>query len=154
MNKIVLYLCFFLLFGCAGFEPLFSSKNISYYIVEIENINKNDVTKKISKKLSVYKKNTSSEKGYLLKLSADMNNIIVSKDAKGQVSSYKMIVNVNLEVLDNYSTSPIINVIKFSKNFIYQDQKNKFEQKQYKNDILENLINKISQEIVIKLQSL
>ena len=144
---------FFLLFGCAGFEPLFSSKNISYYIIEIENINKNDVTKKISKKLSVYKKNTNSEKGYLLKLSADTRNIIVSKDAKGQVSSYKMIVDVNLEVLSNNSTLPI-SVIKLTKDFIYQDQKNKFEQKQYKKDILENLIDKISQEIVIKLQSL
>tara|TARA_B110001452_G_scaffold70797_1_gene57152 strand:+ start:274 stop:735 length:462 start_codon:yes stop_codon:yes gene_type:complete len=153
MNKIILYFCFFLLFGCAGFEPLFSSKNISYYIIEIENINKNDVTKKISKKLSVYKKNTNSEKGYLLKLSADTRNIIVSKDAKGQVSSYKMIVDVNLEVLSNNSTLPI-SVIKLTKDFIYQDQKNKFEQKQYKKDILENLIDKISQEIVIKLQSL
>ena len=142
-----------MLFGCAGFEPLFSSKNISYYIIEIENINKNDVTKKISKKLSVYKKNTNSEKGYLLKLSADTRNIIVSKDAKGQVSSYKMIVDVNLEVLSNNSTLPI-SVIKLTKDFIYQDQKNKFEQKQYKKDILENLIDKISQEIVIKLQSL
>ena len=153
MNKIILYFCFFLLFGCAGFEPLFSSKNISYYIIEIENINKNDVTKKISKKLSVYKKNTNSEKGYLLKLSADTRNIIVSKDAKGQVSSYKMIVDVNLEVLSNNSTLPI-SVIKLTKDFIYQDQKNKFEQKQKKKDILENLIDKISQEIVIKLQSL
>jgi outer membrane lipopolysaccharide assembly protein LptE/RlpB len=153
MNKIILYFCFFLLFGCAGFEPLFSSKNISYYIIEIENINKNDVTKKISKKLSVYKKNTNSEKGYLLKLSADTRNIIVSKDAKGQVSSYKMIVDVNLEVLSNNSTLPI-SVIKLTKDFIYQDQKNKFEQKQYQKDILENLIDKISQEIVIKLQSL
>ena len=153
MNKIILYFCFFLLFGCAGFEPLFSSKNISYYIIEIENINENDVTKKISKKLSVYKKNTNSEKGYLLKLSADTRNIIVSKDAKGQVSSYKMIVDVNLEVLSNNSTLPI-SVIKLTKDFIYQDQKNKFEQKQYKKDILENLIDKISQEIVIKLQSL
>ena len=153
MNKIILYFCFFLLFGCAGFEPLFSSKNISYYIIEIENINKNDVTKKISKKLSIYKKNTNSEKGYLLKLSADTRNIIVSKDAKGQVSSYKMIVDVNLEVLSNDSTLPI-NIIKLTKDFIYQDQKNKFEQKQYKKDILENLIDKITQEIVIKLQSL
>ena len=153
MNKIILYFCFFLLFGCAGFEPLFSSKNISYYIIEIKNINKNDVTKKISKKLSVYKKNTNSEKGYLLKLSADTRNIIVSKDTKGQVSSYKMIVDVNLEVLSNDSTLPI-SVIKLTKDFIYQDQKNKFEQKQYKKDILENLIDKISQEIVIKLQSL
>jgi outer membrane lipopolysaccharide assembly protein LptE/RlpB len=153
MNKIILYFCFFLLFGCAGFEPLFSSKNISYYIIEIENINKNDVTKKISKKLSVYKKNANSEKGYILKLSADTRNIIVSKDAKGQVSSYKMIVDVNLEVLSNDSTLPI-SVIKLTKDFIYQDQKNKFEQKQYKKDILENLIDKILQEIVIKLQSL
>jgi outer membrane lipopolysaccharide assembly protein LptE/RlpB len=153
MNKIILYFCFFLLIGCAGFEPLFSSKNISYYIIDIENVNKNDVTKKISKKLSAYKKNTDNKKGYLLKLSADKKDVVAAKDSKGQVSSYKMIVNLKLEIFSNESTVPI-NVIKLSKNFIYKDQKNKFEQKQYKNDILENLIDKISQEIVIKLHTL
>ena len=64
-----------------------------------------------------------------------------------------MIVDVNLEVFNSVSTVPI-NVIKLNKDFIYQDQKNKFEQKQYEKDILENLVDKISQEIIIKLQAL
>ena len=153
MKKVILYFCFLLLFGCAGFEPLFSSKNISYYIIEIENVSKNDITKKISKKLNINKKNTDSKKKFLLKLSASKSNDVASKNAKGQVSSYKMIVDVNLEVFNSISTVPI-NVIKLNKDFIYQDQKNKFEQKQYEKDILENLVDKISQEIIIKLQAL
>ena len=142
-----------LLFGCAGFEPLFSSKNMSYYIIDIENEDKNDVTKRISKRISNYKKNTNNKKGYYLKISANANNIIASKNTKGQVSTYKMIVDVSVKVLTGESTLPI-NVLKLNKDFIYPNQKNKFELKKYKKVIQENLIDKISQEITLRLHTL
>ena len=55
MKKIILYFCFLAIYGCAGYEPLFSTKNISYYLIDIENISKNNLTEKISKRLNNYK---------------------------------------------------------------------------------------------------
>ncbi len=153
MKKIILYFCFLIIYGCTGYEPLFSTKNSNYYIINIENVNKDNLTQRISKRLDNYKSVDDNKKGYILKISSNMKNIVSSKDSKGQVSTYEMIVNVNLKVFSKDSNRAI-NSFKFKKNFIYNNQENKSNLSQYKKDILKNLINKISQEIIIKLQSL
>tara|TARA_B100000965_G_scaffold139942_2_gene116514 strand:+ start:5934 stop:6395 length:462 start_codon:yes stop_codon:yes gene_type:complete len=153
MKKIILYFCFLIIYGCTGYEPLFSTKNSNYYIINIENVNKDNLTQRISKRLDNYKSVDDNKKGYILKISSNMKNIVSSKDSKGQVSTYEMIVNVDLKVFSKDSNRAI-NSFKFNKNFIYNNQENKSNLSQYKKDILKNLINKISQEIIIKLQSL
>ena len=153
MKKIILYYFFLIIYGCTGYEPLFSTKNSNYYIINIENVNKDNLTQRISKRLDNYKSVDDNKKGYILKISSNMKNIVSSKDSKGQVSTYEMIVNVDLKVFSKDSNRAI-NSFKFNKNFIYNNQENKSNLSQYKKDILKNLINKISQEIIIKLQSL
>ena len=154
MKKIILYFCFLAIYGCAGYEPLFSTKNISYYLIDIENISKNDLTEKISKRLKNYtSKGNNNKKGYKLEISSNMSNIISSKDGKGNVSSYKMIVNVNVKVF-NQDSDLLISTLNFNKDFVYNNQENKSNLDKYKKDIQENIINKISQDIIIKLQSI
>ncbi len=79
MKKIFLFLCFFSLFNCAGYEPLFSTKKLSYYIVSIENVNNDSITKKISKNLDNKKTKNINKKGYLLEISSIKNNVVTSK---------------------------------------------------------------------------
>ncbi len=153
MKKIILFFCFLAIYGCAGYEPLFSTKKLSYYIIDIENLNKSNLTNKIAKRLNNYKSKSDNKKGYKLKISSRMNNFVASKDGKGNISTYEMIVNVDVQVFSRESDLPINN-LNFDKNFIYNNQENKSNLNQYKKDILENIINKISQEIIIKLQSI
>ena len=153
MKKIIFCLFIFTLFGCVGYEPLFSTKNLSYYIVDIENVNSDNVTKKISKNLDSNKFKIDNKKGYLLKISSNKSSTIVSSDTKGHVTSYEMIVNVEVKVFSNNSLVPS-NILQFNKNFAYKNQANKSNLNQYKINILNNMINIISQDIVIKLQSL
>lgn len=154
MKKIILYFCFLAIYGCAGYEPLFSTKELSYYVIDIKNVNKNNLTEKISKRLKNYtSKGNNNKKGYKLEISSNMNNIISSKDGKGNVSSYKMIVNVNVKVF-NQDSDLLISTLNFNKDFVYNNQENKSNLDKYKKDIQENIINKISQDIIIKLQSI
>ena len=154
MKKIILYFCFLAIYGCAGYEPLFSTKELSYYVIDIKNVNKNNLTKKISKRLKNYtSKGNGNKKGYKLEISSNMSNIISSKDGKGNVSSYKMIVNVNVKVF-NQDSDLLISTLNFNKDFVYNNQENKSNLDKYKKDIQENIINKISQDIIIKLQSI
>tara|TARA_B100000401_G_scaffold422972_1_gene350463 strand:+ start:308 stop:772 length:465 start_codon:yes stop_codon:yes gene_type:complete len=154
MKKIILYFCFLAIYGCAGYEPLFSTKELSYYVIDIENVSKNNLTEKISKRLKNYtSKDNSNKKGYKLEISSNMSNIISSKDGKGNVSSYKMIVNVNVKVF-NQDSDLLISTLNFNKDFVYNNQENKSNLDKYKKDIQENIINKISQDIIIKLQSI
>ena len=154
MKKIILYFCFLAIYGCAGYEPLFSTKELSYYVIDIENVSKNNLTEKISKRLKNYtSKGNNNKKGYKLEISSNMSNIISSKDGKGNVSSYKMIVNVNVKVF-NQDSDLLISTLNFNKDFVYNNQENKSNLDKYKKDIQENIINKISQDIIIKLQSI
>lgn len=154
MKKIILYFCFLAIYGCAGYEPLFSTKELSYYVIDIKNVNKNNLTEKISKRLKNYtSKGNNNKKGYKLEISSNMSNIISSKDGKGNVSSYKMIVNVNVKVF-NQDSDLLISTLNFNKDFVYNNQENKSNLDKYKKDIQENIINKISQDIIIKLQSI
>ena len=154
MKRIILFFCFLAIYGCAGYEPLFSTKDLSYYVIDVENVSQNNLTDKISKRLKIYQsKDDITKKGYKLKISSKMNNIISSKDGKGNVSSYKMIINVNVKVFNEVSDLPI-STLNFDKSFDYNNQENKSNLSRYKKDILENIINKISQEIIIKLQSI
>jgi outer membrane lipopolysaccharide assembly protein LptE/RlpB len=141
------------LFGCAGYEPLFATKKLSFYIEKIENIKDDNITKNISRNLNLNKSKSDNTKSYILKISSDMANRVAAKNTKGQTSSYEMIVNVKVEVLSTDSEL-LLKTFNFRRNFNYNNQVNKFNLNQYKNNILQNIINKISQDIIIKLQSL
>ena len=153
MKKIFLFLCFFSLFSCVGYEPLFSTKKLSYYIESIENVNNDSITKKISKNLDNNKIKKNNKKGYMLEISSIKNNVVTSRNSKGQVSTYEMTLGVNVKVFDN-NTNLLIDKLRFNKKFSYNNQVNKFNLNQYKKNIMKGMINKISEDIAIKLQLL
>ena len=153
MKKIFIYLCLFSVFGCAGYEPLFSTKNLSFYIDDIKNVNNDIITKKISRNLNSNKLKKDNKIIYLLEIESNINNNISSKDSKGNPLTYNMILNVKVKVF-NRNTELLINTLRFNKNFSYNNQTNKFNLNEYKKTIIESITNKISQEILINLQSL
>ena len=153
MKKIFFYLCIFSIFGCAGYEPLFSTKNLSFYIEDIKNINNDVITKKISKNINNNKLKGENKIVYLLEIESDIINNIASKDSKGNALTYDIILDVKVKVFKRNTELPI-NILKFDKSINYNNQANKFNLNEYKKTIIENITNKISQEILISLQSL
>ena len=153
MKKIFFYLCIFSIFGCAGYEPLFSTKNLSFYIEDIKNINNDVITKKISKNINNNKLKGENKIVYLLEIESNIINNIASKDSKGNALTYDIILDVKVKVFKRNTELPI-NILKFDKSINYNNQANKFNLNEYKKTIIENITNKISQEILISLQSL
>ena len=153
MKKLCFYLCFIGLFSCTGYEPIFSVKELNFYIEDII-INKNDdISKKISKNLNINKLKKDNKKNYILKISSSKRNQITSKDKKGNALTFAIFIDVQIDVFYN-NLEQSTHTLKFSNNFNYNNQQNKFDLSQYKKTIEENMISKISQDIVIKLQTL
>ena len=153
MRKIIIYLCFFIMSGCAGYNPLFSTKKLSFYIEAIENVSDNKITRKISKSLNNNNLKIEDKKNYILKITSYKKNAITSRDSKGVASTYEMIIDVKVEVFYNDKITPIATLI-INKKSNYNNQINKFSLSQYKNIIENNIIGEIAQEITIKLHSL
>ena len=151
MKKISLYFCFLIIFGCAGFEPIFSTKGLTFYIDEIENMDNNKNTKQIVRNILSYKLNNATKKNYSLKINSETRNEVTSRDSKGDPLTYRVIIITGVKVFKGTSNSLFDN-IDIIKNFTYSYQTNQFELGQYKKNIIDNLIVKIAEEIVLELQ--
>ena len=150
--KKILFTKFFIIIifitGC-GYTPIFSNKNTSFNIVEIESTGNNKLNKILNNKLNIYK-NSNSEKKYFLKINTDVNKKISSKDSKGNAKTFELTVSTNTNIQDEKG---YIKEKLFVKSVNYNNNNNKFDLKKYENQSSEILINKISEEIIIYLQA-
>ena len=153
MKKLFFLLCLLGFYSCTGYAPIFSTENSSFYIEKIINTNDDKITKKLSRNLNNKKLKDDSKKNYILKIFSDKKIDVVSRDPSGNALTYEIIINVVVKVFYNNENKPV-NTLKFSSNFSYNNQKNKFNLNQYRRTIEENMIDKISQDIVVKLQTL
>ena len=148
-NKILIFF-FIFIFGC-GYQPIFSDKNIKFSIGQID-VNKNDkLNRVLLKNLENYKKTSKGTKLYDLIIATEYKKFISSKDTKGNPKTFRMEITNELKVLSNNELM-IVKIFKGTQN--YDNKVNKFELKQYEENTTKNLIEKISGDIIIFLQTL
>ena len=131
-----------------GFKPIYSSKNSSFEVIEILNKNKNKNSFEIEKIIMTLSNQEALRK---VKLEIDYNQSIetILKDSKGDPSKKKLSIKINLIVKsdnDNVLTNK-----NFREEFNYVVQSDKFSMAQYEDNIVKNLNNKISNDIIFLL---
>lgn len=151
MKKIILYFYLCFIIGCSGYQPLLSTNNLKFYVNDVENIGNNKITKKLIKKIKHLRLKNEKKKEFNLKINSEKKLIIASKDAKGDPLIYKMIITTNLDVYENDEK---IGKIYLKEDFSFKNNSDNFNLSQYKMNIEENLINKTSEELVLKLQTM
>ena len=139
-----------LLTGC-GFKPIYSAKSSNFNVIEITNLNKNKNSFSIEQTVMSLSNQESMQK---IKLEFDYKQTIdtILKDSKGDPSKKKLSITINLIVKDVKDI--ILNTKIFNEEFSYDVQSDKFSMTQYENNIVENLSNKISNDIVFLLNTL
>lgn len=147
MIKLIKYVFLFFLITSCGFKPI--------YISDKSNFTFKDAKVEGDIKLSnVILKNLNSLKNkdgkFDLIISSNYKKIISSKDKKGNPEVYDMGLIVNLIVKND--NEELKN--KFKENLSYNNLSSKFELKQYEDDLKMNLANKITQDIIIYLNSI
>ena len=130
---------------------MLSTNNLDFYINNIENLNNDKITNQITKKLKNFRVSDSNKKIYNLIIKSEKNTIVASKDSKGDPLMYKMIIDVSVNVIYNQEK---INKITLKEKFNFRNSPNNFDLNEYKRNIENNLINKISDELILKLQIL
>ena len=154
LKKIITTLSFFLLLSC-GYEPMYSKKqinsnyNFSINIINLIGDNKvNQILKnKLKKNLNKGKKSTELN----LNLNSRVVKTVTSKDKKGNPIRFSIKIMINLEVFKNEILKGKKN---FEEKFEYNNKSNKFDLKKYEKNIKDNLISKLTYEIIIYLNSL
>ena len=154
LKKIITTLSFLILLSC-GYEPIYSNKQINNnYNLSINTINyigDNKVNQILKNKL---KKNLNKEKKSTelnLNLNSRVEKIVTSKDKKGNPKRFSIKIIINLEI---YESEILKDKTNFEEKFEYNNKSNKFDLRKYEINIKDNLISKLSDEIIRYLNSL
>ena len=145
---ILLIIILFSLNGC-GYSPIFSKK-INFSIIELAISGDKKINKIIINRLDYYKE-SKSEKSFSIIINNSLNRQISSKDSKGNPKTFRINVISKIKVKDSNDE---INETIISKSINYDNKSNKFDLKKYENETIKNFGNKISEEIIIYLQSI
>ena len=148
MKNLKYLFIFFFLLSC-GYTPIYQTDQNSKIRLDIINYSGDkklgrSITKGIERL-----KNNKSDNIYDLNLIGSKKESVASKDKKGNISTYKMLIEVdfNLESKENNK----IFTKKFTKETTYNSMSNKFELSQYKLNLEKNMISQILQDINIYL---
>ena len=147
-NFILLVIILFSLNGC-GYSPVFSNKT-NFSIIELAVNGDKKINKIIINKLNNYK-GLEAEKSFLVIINNKLDKQISSKDSKGNPKTFK--INVTSKIKVKNSNGEIYETM-FSKSINYDNKSNKFDLKKYEAETIKNFGNKISEEIIIYLQSI
>ena len=145
----LLILLLYALSSC-GYAPIYSTKGVNFNIQKIEIFKKDRLNKTFKNKIKNYS-HSKSDDIISLKINSKKKRQISSKDARGNPKIFNMTISVELEVL---KAGSIMRNKKFTKNFSYENSSKKFELRQYENNIQNNLVDEITDNILLYLQSL
>ena len=150
MRKIFIVIILLILNNCAGYKPIFSSKDVNFYIGEIIIKEDNKLIRNIVKNLKPYTIQNDKQR-ITLELSLNIKEEITLKDTKGNAVSEEM--EIVLEVKTSLENNDLIN-FNFSEKFTFNNQSNKFELNQYKKRIQITLVEKIHQDLIMRLRAI
>ena len=150
MKKLLIFAIIILLNNCSGYNPIFSSKEINFYIEEIKINNDNKLIRNLVKNLKPYTINNNKKKIFL-ELNLEIKEKVTLRDEKGDMSQEEMKIILEIKsLLPDKSTKNF----QFVETFVFNNQSNKFELNQYKKSIQATLIDKIYQDLILKLRTL
>ena len=148
--KIIYLLVILLLSGC-GFTPIYSNKNSDFKVVDVKMNLNNNLTNYIENRLFSFS-NTNASKSFNIEINLEEEIIVILKDSKGDPLKNKLVTKIKLIVNDDQKNK--VSSKNFSEEFNYSVQDNKFNMKQYEQNIRQNLIQDISEQILSYLSNL
>ena len=146
MKKLFSFIIILMMTHC-GFTPLYDSKKKLDYnilITEIagDKLINNLITNEI-RKIS----DPNSLKKITLKINTNYSKITISKNVKGSVSDYRMVMETNIMIDDDKK----ITNFNFNENQDITNISDIFEKKNYENNIIKNYAISVARNLNLKL---
>ena len=150
MKKIFLILIILFLNGC-GYTPLYSSKDSNYKVISLNKNVNNSLTNYVQNSIEVIS-NENAKKSLNISFDYNENISVILKNSKGNPTKNRLNVVIDLSLFD--SNNNLITSKQFSESFEYNIDDNKFNLKQYEKNIKFNLVEDITQQILVFLASI
>ena len=150
-KKIILLLL--LLLSSCGYEAIHSKKNsisYSFSVSELSFVGDRTINLKIKEKLNNYTQGK-KDKDFILSISSASEKIILAKNTAGDSTSFQNTISINVEVLMNNKFKSNLRIIE---SFNYNNISNKFDLKNYEDEIKNNLAETATEKIIFKLSNI
>ena len=151
MNKFFKYFFIYFFLVSCGYQPIFSGKKVNFGIENLTYNKNNEIDSSINNSLKNYKNLENKDKILDLEISSKINKVTTSLDDRGDPKSFRL----ELEIKTIFKKdNKLLNQKSFFKSHDYNNSTNKFDLKKYENSVKENLIGKITEEIIVYILSL
>ena len=153
MLKKISLLFLFLFFTSCGYEAMHSKKNrvnYNFSITEIKFTGDRDVNIKLKNNLSSYYL-TKQKKKFRLSITSNNDKLVLVKDGKGNSTSFKNTLVVNIKIIDQNNNQRELN---FEETFEYNNNINKIELRRYEKEIKNNLTKTIVNNLIFELSKI
>tara|TARA_B100001057_G_scaffold270888_1_gene271050 strand:+ start:672 stop:1127 length:456 start_codon:yes stop_codon:yes gene_type:complete len=147
MKKIFLIFPLLLIISC-GYTPLYSSKDSNYKVISFKKNIDNNLTNYIENSINVLS-NENANKNLNIIFDFKESISVILKDSKGDPSRNRLKITVDLSLLDE--NEKLIASKVFEENFEYNVNDNKFNLRQYEKNITQNIVEEITQQILLYL---
>ena len=151
IKKIALFALFVLFLNGCNYQPIYSTKNVKFSISKFQSTGDNKINKLLIKKLEIYKDDNLDTTKYNLNIASEVNKNISAKDKKGNPTTFTLKIAFKIEI-ENSLGEKKLKV--FEEHISYENNDNKFKLRKYEDSIKKNMIEKISENIILYLQNL
>ena len=135
-----------------GYTPIYKiDQKLNIKLDEIKYSGDKRINRQIATGLKKYKDNNTNDI-FDLTINSDKKENIVTKDKKGNATSYKLTLAVDLNL--NSSSNNKTFTKTFIKDMSFNSRSNKFELDQYRKELEKNMISQILQDIDIFLRNI
>ena len=155
MNKIlriIIILGLIFVASSCSYKPVFFEKAYNFKIEKVNMSGDKEVNSIINRNLRFIKsKDQIYKKKYFVKINTTKERKIISKDTEGDPSKFEIIITTEYEIINNEQL--LINR-KIQQKNIYNNESDKFKLEQSEKIIIENLSEKISENIISSIINL
>lgn len=149
MRKTIFFLLILTLVNC-DYQPIYTNDNANKLIIqEYQLTGDKNINRKIISLLN-FKKEKNNNSGHILTLNSIKTINTVAKDKTGKTSVFKTSVTINIRLNKNDN---LIREKSFNATYTYNNSENKFDLMKYQKIVEDNLVDKLSEEIIIFLNT-
>ena len=146
--SLFLFFLFFLFLSNCGYKPLYSTENLNFKIGNIEKDN-TSLNNKFAKSINALG-GKESDKKINIKIESDKKLKIKSKDSKGNALVFELEIFLKFMTINTDNEREKL----FSRKITYNNSDDKFNLKQYENELEDILITKIVEDLINHLSSI